>query len=417
MRIPACVAVATFLLIEGACSKAPGPEQSLLRTATIKDIMDSMVDPAGDFLFESIQEISDEHGIHEKAPQTDEEWADVRHHAVVLLEAPNLLTMDGRRVARAEDKSRKPDIENEPAEVQRLLDADRPSFTRRARRLQDAATLAIQAADAKNKDALFQAIDAIDKACENCHLHYWYPNDQRAQQQAKEDGVTDTGPVANLPVAHVNPATAGSITGHVRFQGEAPIMPVIDMSSNPSCQRQHQTPYRAETVVVNGNGTLRNTFVWIKAGLAPARWTPPAQAAKLDQQGCVFEPHVLGVMQGQQVEIMNNDPINHNVHSESRLNPPWDESQTGHAKPKVKQFGSPEVMFPLACSIHPWMRSYIAVSPHPFFAVTGEDGTFALRGVPPGTYTIEAVHEKLGRKEVTVTLAPSGSVPVDLTFQ
>jgi plastocyanin len=409
MRIGCLVAITGLLAMETACKKVP-PATDLLRTATIKDIMDSMVDPSGDFLFESVQEISDEHGIREKAPKTDEEWEEVRHHLFILLEAPNLLTMEGRRIARPEDKSKAPGIENEPAEVSRLLDADRPSFIRRARRLQDAATVAMKAVDAKDKDALLRALDGIDKACENCHLHYWYPNDKRAQQAAKEDGVTDVEEAPPV-VAH-----AGSITGRVMFQGEAPVMPVFDMSSNPSCGRQHATPQRAETVVVNGNGTLRNVFIWIKSGLPAARWTPPAHPAVLDQKGCVFEPHVLGIMRGQPLEIRNSDPVNHNVHAESRTNPPWNESQPPHAKAALKRFDAAEVMFPVGCSVHPWMRSFIAVSPHPFFAVTGEDGAFTLGGVPPGSYTIEAVHEKYGRKEGKVTVAANGRVTVDFVF-
>jgi hypothetical protein len=194
MRIYNWVLIAGILVTGTACgTKAPPIPQApdLLKPATIKDIMDSMVEPSGDFVFESVQEISDEHGISEKAPKTDAEWEGVRHHLYVLMEAPNLLTMEGRKAARPEDRSKTPQIENEPEEVQRLVDADRPSFIRRARRLQDAAALALKAVDAKDKDALFHAIDGIDKACENCHLHYWYPNDQRAHQAAKEDGVTD----------------------------------------------------------------------------------------------------------------------------------------------------------------------------------------------------------------------------------
>jgi plastocyanin len=225
-----------------------------------------------------------------------------------------------------------------------------------------------------------------------------------------------TEAVASLPVARVDPATAGSIAGRVVFQGDAPVMPVIDMSSNPQCDRQHHTPQKAETVVVNKNGTLRNVFIWIKGGLPAARWTPPAESAKLDQKGCVYEPHVLGIMQGQSLEILNDDPINHNVHAESQTNPPWNESQAPRAEHKFKQFDAAEVMFPVTCSVHPWMRSYIAVSPHPFFAVTGDDGTFALKGVPPGTYTVEAVHEKYGKKEGSVTVSPSGSVTIDFTY-
>ena len=153
--------------------------------------MHSMVDPTGDFVFKSVQQIADEHGIREKAPHTDADWNDVRQHLLILREAPSVLTTAGRIAARPSDRSRNPQVENGPQEVQSLLDADRPAFIRRARRLQDAAILAIQAVDAKDKNALFHAIDGIDKACENCHLHYWYPNDKRAQEAAKEDGITE----------------------------------------------------------------------------------------------------------------------------------------------------------------------------------------------------------------------------------
>jgi cytochrome c556 len=191
VKLHAWFLAAGLVLSAVSCSKpAPHPPE-LLKTATIKDIMDSMVDPSGDFMFESVQEISDEKGIREKAPQTDEEWEEVRRRVFVLLEAPNLLTMEGRKVAQPGEKSKNPQVELQPEEIQKLIDGDRTSFIRRARRLQDAAALSLQAVQAKDKDALLQAIDKIDKACENCHLHYWYPNDKRAQQAAKEDGIVD----------------------------------------------------------------------------------------------------------------------------------------------------------------------------------------------------------------------------------
>jgi hypothetical protein len=151
--------------------------------------MHSMVDPSGDFLFQSVQTISDERGIREIAPRTAAEWDEVRQRIDVLLDAPHLL--EGRRAARLRDRSKNPDVENQPEEIQKVLDTDAATFLRRARRLQDAASVALKAADAHDKDALILALDGIDKACESCHLRYWYPRDKRAQEAAKADGIVE----------------------------------------------------------------------------------------------------------------------------------------------------------------------------------------------------------------------------------
>jgi hypothetical protein len=174
----------SLLLWMGALGAARGP-------ATVKDIMHSMVDPSGDFLFHSVQMISDERGIREIAPQTDEQWQDVRTRVRVLLEAPEILSAPSRRAARPRDRSKNPAVENEPAEVQKLLDADRADFARRARKLGDAASVAMQAVDAKDKDALLRALDGIDKACEVCHLRYWYPKDRKAVEAARAAGILE----------------------------------------------------------------------------------------------------------------------------------------------------------------------------------------------------------------------------------
>jgi hypothetical protein len=185
------VLCAGLLVVAGACSGTERPATDLANGATIKDIMDSMVDPSADFLFESVAEIADERGVTQKAPQTDEEWKQVRRQAIVLLEAPNLLVMEGRRVAQPHERAENPQIELQPEEIQKLVDRDRPSFVRRARRLHDAAATALNAIDVKDKTALFHAIESIDRACESCHLNYWYPNDERAKQAAKEQGLVD----------------------------------------------------------------------------------------------------------------------------------------------------------------------------------------------------------------------------------
>lgn len=155
---------------------------------SIRTIMAAVVDPSGDFLFESIADVADEHGITHKAPRTEQEWATERHHLQVLIDAPQLLIVPGRRAAEPGDRSGNPAIENEPEEVQRLLDTQHADFVQRADRLRQAATAGMKAADAQDTKALFTAITAIDKACESCHLHYWYPKDKRAHQAAKEEG-------------------------------------------------------------------------------------------------------------------------------------------------------------------------------------------------------------------------------------
>ena len=178
---------AVALLVAAACSNARRAEPELVAPATIKDIMDSMVEPSADFIFDSVAEIGDEHGISQKAPETDEEWKEVRRRAVQLLEAPNLLTMPGRKVARPGERSENPEVELQPEQMQTLVDRDPALFRTRARALQDAAQSALQAIDAKNPKALFDAATTLDKACESCHLQYWYPNDKRAQEAAKQN--------------------------------------------------------------------------------------------------------------------------------------------------------------------------------------------------------------------------------------
>ena len=176
------------LVAAAGCSSPASPATPALSApATIKDIMDSMVDPSADFIFDAVAEIADEHGITHKAPHTDDEWREVRRRAVQLVEAPNLLVMHGRQAAHQGERSDNPDVELQPDQIQALLDADPGLFRNRAQALQAAAQMALQAIDARDAKTLFDAAGKLDKACENCHLQYWYPNDKRAQEAAKEN--------------------------------------------------------------------------------------------------------------------------------------------------------------------------------------------------------------------------------------
>ena len=181
--------VIATLCVASGCSRSVPRAPELVAPATIKDLMDAMVDPNAEYLFDNIVEIVDETGIIDKTPKTDAEWKEVRRRALMLVEAPNLLVAPGRTVAKPGEKPEYPEVELGPEQIQKLIDDDRDAFVRRARRLQDAAVLAVKAIDARDKKDLFAKLGDVDKACESCHLHYWYPNDKRAREAAKEDGV------------------------------------------------------------------------------------------------------------------------------------------------------------------------------------------------------------------------------------
>lgn len=214
-------------------------------------------------------------------------------------------------------------------------------------------------------------------------------------------------------------ANGGTITGKVAFTGEKPKMATLDMSANPACERAHKgSGQKSEEVVVNGNGTLKYAFVWVKSGLpANQQWAVSTTGVSLDQHGCMYQPHVIGVMTGQSFEIKNSDPTNHNIHPQPTVNADWNESQSPGQAAMTKSFARQEVMIPVKCNVHPWMRAYIGVVGHPFFAVTGDDGAFTIKGLPPGTYVIQSWHEKYGPMEQTVTVGAKESKSVEFSYK
>jgi plastocyanin len=233
-----------------------------------------------------------------------------------------------------------------------------------------------------------------------------------------ETGKQETSAPAAGGAAAPDEANGATITGKVAFTGAKPAMRTLDMSANPVCMRAHaSSPQKSEEAIVNDNGTLKYTFVWIKTGLPDKQWAVPTAAVTLDQNGCMYKPHVIGVMAGQNIEVKNSDPTNHNIHPLPQTNQEWNESQPPGSESKMRSFARQEVMIPVKCNIHPWMRSYIGVVSHPFFAVTGDDGTFTIKGLPPGTYTIETWHEKYGPQDHQVTVGPKESKTVDFSYK
>ena len=225
-------------------------------------------------------------------------------------------------------------------------------------------------------------------------------------------------PEPAAPPATVDEVNGATVTGKVTFAGQKPARVELDMSANPVCARAHaKSPAYSEEVAVNPDGSLRNVFVWVKSGLPNATWAPPATPAVLDQDGCVYKPHVLGIMTRQKIEIRNNDLTNHNVHSMATANEAWNTSQPPKGDAMIRTFPRQEVMVPIKCNVHPWMKAYVGVVAHPFFAVTGDAGTFTIKGLPPGTYTIEAWHEKYGTQTQQVTVGAKESKAVDFTIK
>jgi plastocyanin len=208
-----------------------------------------------------------------------------------------------------------------------------------------------------------------------------------------------------------------TLTGKVVFAGPKPTLRNLDMSAVPFCARAHPDGAPSEEIVLNSNGTLKNAFVWVKSGLPDANWQVPDTPVTLDQKGCMYTPHVLAVMTGQNIAIQNDDGTNHNIHPMPSANREWNESQPPGAPVKMQSFPRQEIMLPVKCNIHPWMRAYVNVVSHPFFAVTGDDGTFTIKGLPPGTYTVEFVHEKFEKQEQQVTVGAKESKTVDFTIK
>jgi plastocyanin len=234
-----------------------------------------------------------------------------------------------------------------------------------------------------------------------------------AQPQSAAPAPASSGAAA--PAA-VDAATAATVTGKVTFTGTPPAAQPVKLSSDPYCQKANPG-LKTETEVVGSDGSLGNVFVYVKDGLGNRTFPTPSEPVILDQKGCHYTPHVLGIQIGQPLQIVNSDDTLHNVHGLAKANKEFNQGQPIQGMKMTHTFSTKEVMIPFKCDVHGWMNAWIGVLDHPYYAVTSSDGTFSLKGLPPGTYTIEAWHEKLGTQTQTVTVGEKESKNVAFTFK
>lgn len=209
---------------------------------------------------------------------------------------------------------------------------------------------------------------------------------------------------------------AATISGTIKFDGEAPKFKEIKMDADPVCVTLHSGPVYPQTLVLGEGNTMGNVFVHIKKGLNQGNYPVPAEEIVIDQKGCEYHPHVAGVMAGQSIKVLNPDGTLHNVHVLSKTNPEANIAMPKFRKDITMKFDKPEFMFAMKCDVHPWMGAWLSVMPHPFFAVTKDDGKFTIADLPAGTYEVEAWHEKLGTKSATITVAEGDNATADFTF-
>jgi plastocyanin len=213
------------------------------------------------------------------------------------------------------------------------------------------------------------------------------------------------------------PTTTGAtLKGIVRFDGKAPLAKPISMSADPVCAKQHPTPVMTQEVMADGKGGLQNVIVYVAEGLGDQKFDPPAQPIVVEQKGCMYAPHVMAVRANQTLQVVNEDQTSHNIHPQPVNNREWNKAEPPGTKME-ETFAREEIAIPVKCNLHPWMKSYIAVFKHPFFAVTAKDGSFDLSNLPPGTYTIKAWHEKLGTSTQTVTIAGNETKEINFVFK
>jgi plastocyanin len=212
-------------------------------------------------------------------------------------------------------------------------------------------------------------------------------------------------------------AAAGSITGTITFDGKAPTLRPLSMDADPACAKKHAAPVPNEMLALGSGNTMGNVMVFVSKGLPGGKTFPvPKTPVVLDQNGCQYKPHVMGIMVGQTYRILNSDGVLHNIHTLPKVNPAFNKGMPATLKEATTVFAKPEEVFHIKCDVHPWMSAYLAVFTHPFFSVSSTDGKFAISGLDPGTYEITAWHERLGTQTASVTVGATDTKTQNFKF-
>ena len=211
-------------------------------------------------------------------------------------------------------------------------------------------------------------------------------------------------------------ASAAAVSVKAVFEGAPPAIEKLKTDADPKCKMMHPTGLESDEVIINSDGTLKNVFVYVKEGLAGKKFDAPKTPVVLDQVGCAYSPKVFGVQAGQPLEIRNSDDTLHNVHALPTASQQFNLGMPIKGMKLTKKFEKPEVMVKIKCEVHPWMKSYAGVVDHPFYGVTGDNGTAELKDLPAGEYVIEAWHEKYGSQTQKVTVTDADQ-PLELKFK
>lgn len=211
------------------------------------------------------------------------------------------------------------------------------------------------------------------------------------------------------------PVRAADVTGTVTYTGKVPTLKPLAMNADPGCASKHKGPVANEALVLGPGNTMANVMVRVKSPVQ-GNFPAPAQPVVIDQKGCQYIPHVVGLRVGQTLQLRNSDGLLHNVHALPKVNTPFNMAMPANRTTADTKFGKAEGMFLVKCDVHPWMSAYVGVFNNPFFAVSGKDGKFKITGLPPGTYELEAWHEKLGVRTAKVTVAANKPGAANFSF-